>query len=82
MQIRLEKYDEKTEAYHPIGYTDFTDYSEALKMLHYMKQNEIPLEVNDGVVDNPDEEYLIDEVSFVMPKWGEEILPYIAVYLD
>ena len=82
MQVRLEKYDKNNDVYHPIGYTDFIDYSETLKMLHYMKENEIPLEINGGMIDNPGEEYYIKDISFVMPNCGSSLISYIAVYLD
>ena len=83
LQVRVCKYDREKDRYFLVGYADFLDYSEVFKLLHYMKENEIPLEINTtDIADCPDEEHYIEDISFVMPNSNGIISPYIAVYLD
>lgn len=83
MRVRAIRYDEENDKYFLVSCAEFSDYSEVFKMLHYMKENNIPLEINTAdVVDCPDEECYIEDISFVMPDCGGIIQPYIAVYLD
>ena len=53
------------------------------RILHYMKENEIPLEINtEDIADTDGEEYFVRDISVVFPKCGGDINPYIAVYVE
>ena len=83
MRVRVSRYDEENDKYFLVSYTEFSDYSEVFKMLYYIKENNIPLEINTAdVVDCPGEEHYIKDISFVMPDCGGMIQSYIAVYLN
>lgn len=49
MQVRVvTKNDEGKTYYKVLSYKDFDDYNVVMDMLHKMKQNSIPIEVNNN----------------------------------
>lgn len=81
MTVRIIDIDEKR--YKLLSSTSDESYSELLKSLYFMKNNNIPIEVStEDVADTDGEGYYIDSISFVAPQIGGEIEPYIAVYVS
>lgn len=70
------------EKYRLVGIIKDYAYSELIKTLQFIKDNEIPVEVNiNDIADTDGEEYYIDSICLVSPNVGGEIQPYIAVYV-
>lgn len=84
MQVRVvTKNDEGKTYYKVLSYKDFDDYNVVMDMLHKMKQNSIPIEVNsNNMADTDGDRYYIEDISFVMPGTKSELKPYISVYVE
>ncbi len=83
MHVRIIAFSGNYDGYKLKGYAEIYNISELIKSLHYMKENEIPLEINtEDVADTDGEEYSIQDVRIVFPKCGGKINPYIAVYVE
>ena len=54
-----------------------------MDMLHKMKQNSIPIEVNNNnMADTDGDRYYIEDISFVVPGANSELNSYISVYVE
>lgn len=83
MQVRIIAFSDNYDGYKLKGYAEIYNISELIKAFHYMKENEIPLEINtEDISDTDGEEYSIQDVRIVFPKCGGEINPYVAVYVE
>lgn len=83
MQVRIVAFSDKYEGYKLKGYAEIENISEVFKILHYMKENEIPMVINtNDVVDTDGEEYYINSIGMVLPKVGGEIREYVVVYVE
>lgn len=71
--LRVRKYIESEDTYKLLSCIHLKDsnISETFKILNFMKENEIPLFINDGVADSlTSEECFIEEVCFEVPNIG------------
>lgn len=83
MHVRIISFSNNYDGYKLKGYAEIYNISELIKSLQYMKENEIPLEINtEDIADTDGEEYPIQDVRIVFPKCGGEINPYVAVYVE
>ena len=83
MQVRIIAFSDNYDGYKLKGYDEIDNISELIKSLHYMKENEISLEINtENITDTDGEKYFIRDISIVFPKCGGEINPYVAVYVE
>jgi len=83
MHVRIIAFSNNYEGYKLKGYAEIYNISELIKAFHYMKENEISLEINtEDIADTDGEEYFIRDISIVFPKCGGEINPYIAIYVE
>lgn len=67
MMLRIRKYIESEDKYKLLSVTDLKDsnISETFKILQFMKENEIPLFINNDIADSLNsEEYFIDVLGF------------------
>jgi hypothetical protein len=84
MQLRIRQWNESENKNELLAVQNLkdSDVSETFKILHFMKQNEIPLHITKGVADNDDyEEYFIYEINMEFDEGCDEerILPCISV---
>ncbi len=84
MQLRIRQWNENENISRllAVHHLNNSDISETFKILHFMKQNEIPLHITKGIADNDDyEEVFIYEVNMEFDKGCDEerILPCISV---
>lgn len=83
MRVRIIAFSDNYDGYKLKGYDEIDNISELIKAFHYMKENEIPLEINtEDIVDTDGEEYNIQDVRIVFPKCGGDINTYVAVYVE
>lgn len=83
MHVRIISFSNNYDGYKLKGYAEIYNISELIKSLQYMKENEIPLEINtEDIADTDGEEYFVRDISIVFPKCGGDINPYIAVYVE
>lgn len=83
MHVRIIAFSNNYEGYKLKGYDKIDNISELIKTFHYMKENEISLEINtEDIADIDGEEYFIRNISIVFPKCGGGINPYVAVYVE
>lgn len=83
MKVRIVTENNKDENnYKLLSVIDISDYDTVMKMFTYMKENDIPLEVNtNDIVDTDGEQYFVKDVWFVVPMLGAEIMEYISVFV-
>lgn len=84
MQLRIRQWNESENKSKLLAVQNLndSDISETFKILHFMKQNEIPLHITKGVTDNDDyEEVFIYEVNMEFDEgcYDEKLLPCISV---
>lgn len=84
MQVRVVTKNDKGKTYYKVlSYKDFDDYNVVMDMFHKMKQNSIPIEVNNNnMADTDGDRYYIEDISFVVPGVNSELNPYISVYVE
>lgn len=83
MHVRIIAFSHNYDGYKLKGYDEIDNISELIKAFHYMKENEISLEINtENIADTDGEEYLIRDISIVFPKCGGDINAYVAVYVE
>jgi hypothetical protein len=83
MHVRIIAFSDNYDGYKLKGYDEIDNISELIKSLHYMKENEISLEINtENIADTDGEEYLVRDISIVFPKCGGDINTYVAVYVE
>lgn len=83
MQVRIITSDNNNR-YKLLGYYNSKTYDVDMKMFHYMRDNEITLDLNTtGVADTDGEEYVIESVQFVAPSSKvDELQPCVLVYVE
>lgn len=84
MNLRIRRYNESENKNELLAVQNLNDsnISETFKILHFMKQNEIPLHITKGIADNDDyEECFIYEVNMEFDEGYDEerILPCISI---
>ena len=84
MQLRIRQWNEskKNNKILAVQHLNDSDISETFKILHFMKQNEIPLHIMKGIADNDDyEEFFIYEINMEFDEGCDEekLLPCISV---
>lgn len=77
--LNIEK--ENNDIFEFISIFDTDNVSELIKMLNFMKENDIDLENTSKADSNISDVYKIDSISFVTPIFGSDIIPYLAVYV-
>ena len=83
MQVRIIAFSDNYEGYKLKGYDEIDNISELIKSLYYMKEKEIPLEINtEDIADTDGEEYFIRDISIVFHKCEGKICAHIAVYVE
>lgn len=83
MQVRIIAFGDNYNGYKLKGYDNIANISELIKSLHYMQENEIPIEINTrDSADTDGEEYFIRDITIVFPNVGGEIGSYVAVYVE
>ena len=69
--------------YKLLSVIDIKDYDIAMKMLNYMKEADIPVMINtEDSADTDGDVYCIENVLFVVPEIGGEIVECITVYVS
>lgn len=83
MQVRIIAFGDNDNGYKLKGYDNINNISELIKSLHYMQENEIPIEINTrNAADTDGEEYFIRDITIVFPNVSGEIGSYVAVYVE
>lgn len=68
-----------------LGYCDIDDYTEAFKLFTFMMDHrcEFAMMINtEDIVDTEGKYYKVNNISFVSPKVGGELGPYIMVLVE
>ena len=69
MYVRIISFSKRYDEYKLKGYAEIDNISELFKTLDYMKEHEIPLNINtEDMVDTDGEEYFIHDISIIFPK--------------
>lgn len=83
MNIRFVTNNENKNNYELLTVISVSDCDTIIKMLVYMKEQSIPLEINTAdIADTDGEEYYIEDIRFVVPTIGGEIQEYISVLVQ
>ena len=83
MDIRFitDNEDKTRDDYKLLSVIDVKDYDVAMKMFNYMKEADIPVMIKD-LADTDGDVYYIENVLFVTPEIGGEILECITVFVS
>lgn len=83
MQVRFITQGDDDDMYKLLTIIDVSSYEEIMRLLMYMKEEDIPIEINtNDIADTGGEEYSITDVRFIVPTLGGEIGEYISVYVE
>lgn len=69
--------------YRLLSVIKFDHYDTAMKMFDYMKENDIPLEINtsDSIRGDGDE-YFIKDIRYIAPTLNGQITDHIQVFVE